>query len=214
MDSLIAHRVRSLVYWSDPTQTALCLALALAALLASNAGYSALTLAAYIALFSLVARFLYRNGVMLLVDLKVIEPRPLLTAPKAFFNVEDLQPHLPAIVDRANSVLHTVISLLLCEDNALAIKWMAGLYALALFGKMLGTETLLFAIVVGALTVPKGYEMKRAEVDYALEVGKVKLVELVDVAGSKAKEMSSKAATAGRAAVTKAKARKAAPKVD
>mmetsp|Transcript_11357 Transcript_11357/g.35026 ORF Transcript_11357/g.35026 Transcript_11357/m.35026 type:complete len:92 (+) Transcript_11357:572-847(+) len=60
---------------------------------------------------------------------------------------------------------------MLADDTALALKWMAGLYALALASRMLGSTGLFFVVFLCAFTLPKGYEQKRDEVDAAMAKG-------------------------------------------
>jgi hypothetical protein len=77
-------------------------------------------------------------------ELNVIEKRAQPRTPETFVSVEDFQESLPAIVDGVNRALHAAVSLMLADDAGLALKWMAGLYALALTSRMLGSTGLFF----------------------------------------------------------------------
>lgn len=77
-------------------------------------------------------------------ELNVIEKRTQPRTPETFVTVEDVQASLPAIVDGLNRALHAAGSLMLADDAGLALKWMAGLYALALTSRMLGSTGLFF----------------------------------------------------------------------
>lgn len=89
-------------------------------------------------------RFAIRHGLTLLGELNVIEKRTQPRTPETFVSVEDVQASLPAIVASVNRTLHVAGSLVLADDVGLALKWMAGLYALAVASRMLGSTGLFF----------------------------------------------------------------------
>mmetsp|Transcript_22485 Transcript_22485/g.27738 ORF Transcript_22485/g.27738 Transcript_22485/m.27738 type:complete len:170 (-) Transcript_22485:731-1240(-) len=134
-------------------------------------GYPSVTVLAYALLLHILIRFGYRHGTAILGELNVIEKRTQPRTPEAFLKVEEVQTALPEIVEGINRALHAASSLMLADDTALALKWMAGLYALALASRMLGSTGLFFVVFLCAFTLPKGYEQKRDEVDAAMAKG-------------------------------------------
>lgn len=137
----------------------------------------------------LIIRFAFRHGTTMLGELGVIPKRTQPSTPEVFLRVEDVQESLPALVDSANRALHAAGSLMLADNTSLALKWMAGLYALALASRMMGSTGLFFAVFVCAFTLPKGYEQKKTEVDAAVAKGLLVAKDLSSTALAKLNEL-------------------------
>ena len=75
--------------------------------------------------------------------------------------------HLASITALLNRALKIGFSLSACDDNLLSLKTMGVLYGLSILANLFGTTCLAFLLFVAALTLPVGYELKKAEVDAA-----------------------------------------------
>jgi len=107
-----------------------------------------------------------------------LAPRPRPKAPDAFVTEEDLTALVAGKAAMLDGWIHAGYSLLIGECNEIVLKWMAGLYALSLCGKLLGSTGTLFLAFALAMSVPKVYELKQREVDAALAVVKAGALDL------------------------------------
>ena len=114
---------------------------------------------------NLAFRFFLRNGTAILAEFKIVEKRPPPKAPEVFVTEEELRANLSQITTTVNSVLHAAYSLLVCECNPMVLRTMVGLYAVAFLSYRLGSTGTCFLLFLGALTVPKAYELKHDEID-------------------------------------------------
>jgi len=181
----------ALIYWEDQKQSAAVVGVGLLWFtLIGWIGYSSVTVLCYAALFHLVARFLYRLGCRILADLNMIQKRPLPEAPTTFVTEEEVLLHLKTVAALVNSTLHAAYTLAVCDCTPLVIKWIFGLYAAALAGKLFGTTGLCFMAFVAAFSLPKLYQHKQAQIDQALQQASEKVVALSVKLGAQAAKYS------------------------
>jgi len=177
----------ALIYWEDQKKSAAVMGVGLLWFaLIGWIGFSSVTVLCYAALFHLVARFLYRLGCRVLADLGMIQKQPVPEAPTTFVTEEEVQLHLKTATALVNSTLHAAYTLAVCDCTPLVIKWIFGLYAAALAGKLFGTTGLCFMAFVAAFSLPKIYMHKQAQIDKALLQASEKAVELSVKVGSHA----------------------------
>jgi len=211
-DRLVAAG-RSLIYWRNPFISGLTFAAGILAFyLVGVKGYSTITLLAYAAMGHIFCRFLYANAKTVLVELKVMEARKPIVIPDEFVTEEQLASLLPALTKAANSALSASLRLLLGECdlfhgsfNPLVFQWLAGLYALALASRLLGTTGLLFVAFLGASLLPKLYELKQKEIDALALRAHASVGQLVELLKEQAGLLLGKAKEATKAATSKVK---------
>ena len=83
---------------------------------------------------------------------------------------DDLQAYVAGKAALLDGWIHAGYSLFIGECKPIVLKWMAGLYALSLGGKLFGSTGVLFLAFALVMSVPKAYELKQREVDAALAV--------------------------------------------
>ncbi len=154
-----------LVMWKNQLHSGLVAGIGLAFFwLVGVRGWSSISFLCYAALIQLVARLVYRNGVDLLAEAKVVQRRPVPVAPDVFVTEEEVREHLTYLTARANGALRLCFSLAVCENNALSLKCIAAVFAVSLIANLLGTTFLCFMVFACAFTLPIGYRRNEAEV--------------------------------------------------
>jgi len=158
-----------LVYWRNEKQTAAVVALGLLTfVLLWSTTHSMLTLLSYLALGHLLVRFVYRNAMNMLAEIKVVEKRTIPKPPDVFVTEAEVQAHLTTLTASVNSALHAAYALAVCDCNATVFKWMGGLFVLSILSKLLGTVGFFFCAFAAAFSLPKVYELKKPEIDSAV----------------------------------------------
>lgn len=132
--------------------------------------YASTTVLCYLALFHLIARLLYRNAIHVLSNLNLIEKRPAPeVSPETFVTEEEVLQYLKSATELINTTLRAAYHLAVCDCTPLVLKWITGLYTLALASKLCGTTGLFFIVFVGTFSAPKIYQLKQPQIDRAVE---------------------------------------------
>jgi len=206
----LAKKATALIYWENQTESAAVVVVGLLwFVLIGWVGYASTTVLCYLALFHLIARLVYRNSLHVLAGLNLIEKRPALeAAPETFVSEADVERVLKTATKLVNSTLRSAYSLALGDCTPLVLKWIAGLYAVALASKLLGTTGLCFLLFAGTLSLPKVYQLKQPQIDAALEQASAKVLQQLEQLTSKlttaSKEMLGKLPTIPKASDLKA----------
>jgi hypothetical protein len=164
--SAALEKVKDVVYWANPVISGGVFLVGLFAfLLVGVYSYSSISVVCYVLILNLVVRFAHTNGTRVLADMNVVAKRPLPEAPEVFVTEEQVQAQVPVITAHINALLRGLYSLLCGEATPVVLKTIGSLFVLALASRLFGSTGLLFLIYLAAFTLPKGYQLKKAEVD-------------------------------------------------
>jgi hypothetical protein len=133
--------------------------------------YSSVSILCWVLILHIVLRFSYTNGSRVLADMNVIgkqlrAPEP----PETFVTEEQMQALVPEITAQINTTLQLGYSLLAGECTTGVLQAVAVLFVISLASRIFGTTGLFFLLFVAAFSLPKGYELKKKEVDQGIEV--------------------------------------------
>ena len=151
-------RVSDLVHWRDVRLSGLAFGAGLVFFVAVGAfGWSSLGTVCLLLSLHLLARLAYYNTVGV---------RP--EAPAEWLSEAEVATHLQVATARLNEAARLAFALACCHDNLLTVQWAVALGAVALACRVVGTTGFLFLLFAAAFSLPKAYELKKAECDAAM----------------------------------------------
>lgn len=160
-------QVVDVFYWRHPMISGSVFAVGLFGFLLCGVWqYSSITVGCYVLILNLLVRLAHTNGSRVLAEMNVIPKRytpP--SAPDTFITEEQVQARVSEITAHLNHLLGAAFSLLCGECCPVVLKTIAGLFVVSIASRILGTTGLLFLVFLAAFSLPRGYELKKAEVD-------------------------------------------------
>lgn len=180
-DRLLALRVKGseLVYWKEPKTSGLVFGSGVAVFVClAWVGYPLLTVVGYLLMAHLVVRLVYRNGCILASNYNLMTMKPVPPPKDAYVSEEEVKAYAGLVADKLNSGLRAAYSVAMCDDNALMLKLISGLFFFSTFIKLVGTMGFLFLSWVLVFSGPKFYEVKKAEVDALLAKAEAVVLDL------------------------------------
>mmetsp|Transcript_23676 Transcript_23676/g.40742 ORF Transcript_23676/g.40742 Transcript_23676/m.40742 type:complete len:255 (+) Transcript_23676:78-842(+) len=172
-----ASSVRDILNWKNPVLSGVIFGIGnFFFYLLLFRGYTVLSLLAYGLLAEVVICFAYVNFFNVVSNLLVKKPSGTdSTAPasrRQFHLSRDVVGcHIDAAIPYLNVVEDTVMNILLCTDNVLALKGMAALFCAAVLGNLFSFATLCYLAFLGAFGGPKLYEMHRLQIHRYMNLG-------------------------------------------
>lgn len=159
----------ALIYWEDQKSSGMVFGSGVAVFVfLAWIGYPLLAVLGYLLMAHLIVRFVYRNGYMLAAKYNLATRKPVEPAKEAYVSEEEVGAYVALVTAKLNSGLRIAYSVAMCEDNALMLKLICGLFFFSSFVKLIGASGLFFLAWVAAFSGPKFYEVKKTEVDAAL----------------------------------------------
>lgn len=175
--------------------TLLCLLLLMFLL---SRGYTLLTLVSYLLMLQLLTCFFFINASKLILKLKGQEaakpvvnagaPAGAAAARPEYISEATLSSLLPLVHSSLNVLLESSHDLIRCTDNAFTLRVIVVLLALSLLGRLFDGVTVTTLLLIGLMTLPKGYLMQKAKVDAVLAQLQVMGERAWMVLGTKVKE--------------------------
>lgn len=162
------------IYWKKPVHTALFLAIGLAYFFAVGfLGWSSLGfISAAFAVTLLVRLVFFKLLQPALAAANVLQPPPPPVLPDQWLREEEVLPYLAWMTERLNALITSAVKLSYGEDVSLTGQWIASLLLVAYTCRLLGTTGFCFLLFASAFSLPRGYELKKPEVDAAYGVAK------------------------------------------
>ncbi|XP_050669762.1 reticulon-3 isoform X2 [Leptidea sinapis] len=173
--------VESLVYWRCAARSgaALGTGLVLLVALASCSVVSVLAYAALLALSAAVAFRIYKNILQAVQKTNDGHPFKYLLDKDMTVSVERAQALAASTTAHLNAALHELRRLFLVEDLVDSLKFGVLLWCLTYVGACFNGITLIILGWIALFTLPKAYEMNKAQVDANLELARGKINEIV-----------------------------------
>ncbi|CAH2075852.1 unnamed protein product, partial [Iphiclides podalirius] len=172
--------MESLIYWRCAARSGAALGggLALLVALASCSVVSVLAYAALLALAAAVAFRIYRNVLQAVQKTNDGHPFKWLLEKDISVPAERAQALAAAATAHLNAAAHELRRLFLVEDLVDSLKFGVLLWCLTYVGACFNGITLIILGWIALFTLPKAYEMNKAQVDANLELARAKINEI------------------------------------
>ncbi|XP_045495378.1 reticulon-1 isoform X2 [Colias croceus] len=172
--------VESLIYWRSAPRSgaALGAGLALLVALACCSVVSVLAYASLLALSAAVAFRIYKNVLQAVQKTNEGHPFKWLLEKDISVGVERAQSLAAAATAHCNAALHELRRLFLVEDLVDSLKFGVLLWCLTYVGACFNGITLIILGWIALFTLPKAYELNKAQVDANLEIARAKYHEI------------------------------------
>ncbi|XP_038214465.1 reticulon-1-like isoform X2 [Zerene cesonia] len=172
--------VESLIYWRSAGRSgaALGAGLALLVALACCSVVSVLAYASLLALSAAVAFRIYKNVLQAVQKTNEGHPFKWLLEKDICVGVERAQSLAAAATAHCNAALHELRRLFLVEDLVDSLKFGVLLWCLTYVGACFNGITLIILGWIALFTLPKAYELNKAQVDANLEIARAKYHEI------------------------------------
>ncbi|KAJ0175378.1 hypothetical protein K1T71_008537 [Dendrolimus kikuchii] len=169
--------VESLIYWRNAGRSgaALGAGLALLVALACCSVVSVLAYASLLALSAAVAFRIYKNVLQAVQKTNDGHPFKWLLEHNISVDAERAQSAAAAATAHINAALHELRRLFLVEDLVDSLKFGVLLWCLTYVGACFNGITLIILGWIALFTLPKAYEMNKAQVDANLELARAKI---------------------------------------
>lgn len=168
--------------WENPLVTGAVIASTLLfATLVTFGSYSILTLTAYLILLQIIVCATYVNGLRMW---QAFQGQPasneILYPGRTIFITEDrVREAVIAITNGINWSVVQLLDALRCTDNWHTFQLACACIGAAIIGKLVSGVWLVALVIVGACTIPKIYEQKKAEIDNKIAMLSHKLSNIV-----------------------------------
>ncbi|XP_028037126.1 reticulon-1 isoform X2 [Bombyx mandarina] len=172
--------VESLIYWRNAARSGAALGAGLA-LLVALACCSVVSVLAYVSLLALsaaVAFRLYKNVLQAVQKTNDGHPFKWLLEAEVSVSAERAQALAAAATAHLNAALYELRRLFLVEDLVDSLKFGVLLWCLTYVGACFNGITLIILGWIALFTLPKAYEMNKAQVDANLELARAKINEI------------------------------------
>jgi len=174
-------QVAELVYWKDPKKSGVAFGIGLVILL-SLACCSVISVVAYTCLFSLAGTLAFRiyKNILQAVQ-KTNEGHPF----KEYLELEITPPNervhqiVDVLIKHLNGTVSKLRSVFLVEDIVDSIKFLVLFWVLTYIGSWFNGLTLVILSYLAAFSLPKAYEMNKAQVDQVLQLACAQVQDVV-----------------------------------
>ncbi|KAG8046127.1 hypothetical protein GUJ93_ZPchr0008g13259 [Zizania palustris] len=164
-DSLGGHKAADIVLWRDKRVSASILAAATAAwLLFEVAEYHFLTLGCYIAMIGMVVVFVWANA-------SAFMNLPAPRIPETVMSERTTRQVILALHSRLTWFVHRLYNIACAKDIKMFILTVLSLYVASVIASCFSSLTLLYLVVLCAMTLPVLYEQYESEVDSLVATG-------------------------------------------
>ena len=121
---------------------------------------------------TLLARVAYFKGTKALASANLIKPQPEPVLLDTWLSEEEVQPYLSWLTQRLNALIASVVKLSYGEDLRQCGQTIGALVLVAYACRLVGTTGFCFLLFSAAFSLPRGYELKKPEVDAACVVAR------------------------------------------
>ncbi|CAK1549299.1 unnamed protein product [Leptosia nina] len=172
--------VESLIYWRSAGRSGAALGAGLAVLvaLACCSVISVLAYSSLVALTAAVAFRIYKNVLQAVQKTNEGHPFKWLLEKDINLSAERAQALAASATAHHNAALHELRRLFLVEDLVDSLKFGVLLWCLTYIGSCFNGITLVILGWIALFTLPKAYEMNKAQVDANLELARAKINEI------------------------------------
>jgi len=175
-------RVAALIYWRDMVRSGVCLAVSLSVLV-SLSFCSLVSVVSYFALLTLLASAGFRvyTAVKQAIN-KTQEPHPFTDLMGLDLALSSEKVHCAAdcFLSQFNTAVSYLQRVFLIQDIVESVKFGAYLYALTYVGGWMNGLTIIVLLVIGMFSLPKAYEVNKAQVDQYLGMAQEQVKMVVD----------------------------------
>lgn len=174
--------VESLIYWRDPVQSGIALGSGLALLIAL-ACCSVVSVFAYVSLLVLTGAVgfrIYKNVLQAVQKTNEGHPFKWLLEVDVSVPAERAQEVAAAATAHLNATVSELRRLFLVEDLVDSLKFGVLLWCLTYVGAFFNGMTLIILAWIALFSLPKAYEMNKAQVDANLEIARAKINEITN----------------------------------